>query len=328
MSNVKNKNIKNNNDLFFNVKVNKLKYTFCSIGASIYSIEYDNNLLTLTPKDKDFFIKSPQFFGKTLGLVAGRIKSEFKYNNQNFKFNETHPGLSLHGGYLNSISFEDFKYKIKEYKNKIDVIFTHSPRKGKNGFNSKINLKIIYSLNKLNNSFKIREIGYVKDDSFLNLSNHIYWNLSKDKTINDYKLKFDSIEIGTMNEELLIIGKEKTPEYLNFNRKTKLKSRLDIASKTSIGTIDHTFIFNKNNKINKCLLENKNYILKLSTDLPAMNIYCDSSLTDVKFLNRDDLYERRGIALEPQLFNLDLDSIYFKKGEKFDHYIKYQIIKK
>lgn len=315
-------------EYFFFIKVKDLIYTFCDIGASIYSIYFFDTLLTLTPSKKEEFINSPQYFGKTLGLVAGRIKSKFNYLNKEFNFKETNPNLTLHGGHLTSISFSRFTHKIKEYKNKIDVIFFLKPRKNENGFNGKVHLKITYSLNKLKNEFKIKEEAFIKEDSFLNLSNHIYWNLGNSLNINCYYLKFDAPSIGEMNDDLLIINKINTPKYLNFKRKARLESRLNIASKLKIGTIDNTFLFNKENKINKCLLETSKYKLKLKTNYPAMNIYCDSSLSPVLFLNRTDLKERRAIALEPQLFNLDLDSIYFKKGTKYSYFIDYEIIKK
>jgi len=313
---------------FFTLKVNDLEYVLCDVGASIYSIKYKDELLTLTLKDKEFFKISPQYFGKTLGLIAGRVKNEFSFNNINYKLKETSPGISLHGGNLTSISFERFKHKIKESKNKIDVIFSFSPRKNKNGFNFKINLKIIYSFSKIKNSFSIIFKENIKEESLLNLSNHIYWNLGSDKNINDYYLKFDSPFIGKMRDDLLIIDKEETIDFLNFKRKSKLKPRLDKASKTSVGTIDNTFIFNEKDKVHSCILENDKYSLKVKTNYPAMNIYVDSSLTPVSFLNRDDLKERRGIALEPQLFVLDLNSINFKKGDKYSYFIKYDIKKK
>ena len=317
-----------NNADFITVKACDLTYTFCSCGASLYSLYDGDNPLNLVLEDKDLFLKSTQYFGKTLGLVAGRLKTNFKIGDKEFKLKDSGENICLHGGDIKSLSFKNWKYEVKDRKNKIDVKFTISPRKGDEGFDGKVRINVIYSLSKKKNSFKIIFKVNVIEDSLINLSNHIYWNLSKDLTIDDYKLKFDAPKIGELDNRLLIVGTIKTPDYLRFKKKSMLKSHLDAADKTSVGTIDNTFLFNKDEgKKHTVTLENKNYKLTLKTDYPAFNIYADSSLSNVKFLNNKDLKARRGIALEPQLYDFDLDSIYFKKGEKYRHYIEYKIVR-
>lgn len=312
---------------FFKIKANEIEYVFSSCGASLYSLKVNNKDLILSLSDKEFFLKSPQYFNKTLGLVAGRIKSNFIYDNKEFSFLDTGDEICLHGGHFNSLSFKNWNYKIKEFKNKIEVKFSISSIQSKKaGFTAKNKIYVIYDLYKNKNGFKIKFKVNVKEDTFLNLSNHIYWNLNSSKDINDYYLKFNASNIGKVNDELLIVDTIVTPSYLSFKRKSKLKPHLDEAKKLKIGTIDNTFIFD--DKINKVLLENNEYKIKMKTDYKAMNIYCDSSMTDVKFNNRSELKERRAIALEPQLYVYDLSSIYFKKGDKYNHFIEYIIIEK
>ncbi len=310
---------------FFEIKVNDFEYVFSSCGASLYSLRKNNVPLILELEDKNLFIKSPQFFNKTLGMVAGRIPANYEYNGKKFNLKDTGNNICLHGGVLSSLSFKPWKYKIKEYTNKIDVIFTISPRKGENGFDGKVKIYNIYSLFKNKSGFRITQKATVKEDSLLSLSNHIYWNLNS-LDINDYSLKFQSYRVGKVNDDLLMVDTIDSPDYLLFNKKTKLKSRLDKAKKLPIGTIDNTFVFDYLD--NKVLLENEKYKIKMRTNYPAMNIYCDSSLTPVKFVNNPDLYERRGIALEPQLYLLDKDSIYYKKGDKYNRFIEYIILEK
>lgn len=310
---------------FIKVKINDFDYVFSSCGASLYSLRKNNVPLILELEDKNFFLESPQFFNKTLGLVAGRLPVDYEYNGLKYNLKNTGNNICLHGGELSSLSFKTWKYKIKESSNKIDIIFSISPRKGENGFNGKVKIYNIYSLYKNKPGFKIIQKANIKDDTLLNLSNHIYWNLNS-VNINDYYLKFDASRIGKVNDYLLLEDTIETPDYLLFNRKTKLKSRLDKAAKLAIGTIDNTFVFDY--LVNKVLMGNDKYTIKLKTDYPAMNIYCDSSLTPVKFVNNPSLFERRGIALEPQLYLLDKDSIFFKKGEKYNHYIEYIILEK
>ncbi len=306
---------------------NHLTFKFSNMGASLFSLYYDDEPLILELSDTATFLHSLQYFNKTLGLTAGRIKSEFTYKDveYHFKDDKKHPGIMLHGGEESSISFKLWKFKLRKYKNRIDVIFTYSPRRNQNGFKGKVTLYNIYSIYLDKPHFRIRQKAKIKEDTFINLSNHIYWNFNRSLTVDDYSLKFDAPYIGKCDDNLLIVDTIKTPDVLSFKKKAKLKSRLDKLEKTSIGTIDNTFLFNEKDKTHSLLLENKEYLLKMKTNYPAMNIYVDSSLTPLSFKNRSDFKARRAIALEPQKYIFDLDSIYYKKGQKYDFYIDYQI---
>ena len=311
---------------FIEIKVNELTYTFCNYGASLYSLHFDNDPLIMEIKDKEVFLSNPQFYNKTLGVVAGRIPSHIELNNEEFHLKEDGDNpFSLHGGKLDSISYKVFKYKIKESLKSINLIFSISPRKGENGFPGKVNIKITYVLDKLTSKFKIKLEGNAKEDTLLNLSNHIYWNLNSEN-INDYSLKFNASNILDIESNLLPRGIINTPNYLNFHHKRKLKGVLDIVSKKDIGTIDNTFIFD--NDINKVELSNDKYIIKMKTDLDAMNIYADSSLTPIEFINNKDFKERRAIALEPQHNVYPYTNLILRKNEKDKHYIEYKIVRR
>jgi len=311
---------------FITIKNNDLKVTLSTFGAGVYSLYFKDEPLVMELKDKEDYIKNAQFFGKTLGVVAGRIPSFIEVDGSRHHLLEDGEfPFSLHGGKLNSLSFKNFRYEIKDYSGRIDVIFKISPRKNENGFPGKCNIKIIYSLNKFKNSLKIKFKGSFKETSLLNLSNHIYWNLNRSKDVNDYYLNFNAPQIGKNREDLLIVGKIDTPEYLDFKKSRKLKPCLDKASKTCMKTIDNTFIFANEGKLNEVILQNKEYQIKMKTNYEAMNIYVDSSLTPLSFANRDDFLERRAIALEPQKFVLDLENITYRKNDKYDYSIEYLI---
>ena len=323
--NIKITNYKDNID-FIEIKTKELKYVFCNFGASLYSLRFNEVPLIMEIKDKDVFLENPQFYNKTLGVVAGRIPSLVYLNNKEYHLKEDGDNpFSLHGGKMDSLSYQVFKYKIRESLKSINVIFSISPRKGENGFPGKVNIKISYVIDKITSKFKIKLEGHAKEDTLLNLSNHIYWNLDSEN-IDDYSLKFNASNILDIESNLLPKGIIDTPNYLNFNHKRKLKGVLDIVSKKDIGTIDNTFIFD--NKINKVKLNNDKYIIKMKTDYDAMNIYTDSSLTPIEFINNEEFKERRAIALEPQHNVYPYSNLILKKGNKDKHYIEYKIVKR
>lgn len=305
-----------------------LRICLSNFGAGVYSIYYDNNLMTLTLKEKEDYLFNPCYFGKTLGVVAGRLPVDGYLNNgEAYHLLDTGNGLDLHGGDLKSLSFKSWKYKIKENENEIRIVFSIKTKDKENGFLGSALIKVAYIISKKDNKFKIKFNGKINKDCLLNLSNHIYWNFKNSKDLNGYSLKVNADRDAVMNENLLHIGIEEVPAYIDFRRMKSLKSSMNFIERNiSIGTIDNTFLF-ENNKKGNVILKNDEFLIKLKTNYPAMNIYVDNSLRDFRFLNRNDLAKRRGIALEPQLFGFDRKSICFEKGDKYNYELEYKIIK-
>lgn len=301
-----------------------LDIKFCNFGASVYSISYFSKPMILEIKDKEVFLKSPQFFGKTLGQVAGRITKKGKLNDIEYNLKaEEKDRFCLHGGEMNSLSFRVWDYRIKETDKFIDVIFLYKTRENDNGFPGKANIKIKYRVSKIGDTFSIIFNTFAKNTTLINLSNHIYWNLNNSKNVDDYSFKMNASYCGTNAKDLFIEGKEKVPDFLDFTRSKKLKKPLDYIDKNlDINTIDHTFIFDG---LGKATLKDDYTIITLKTNLPAMNIYVDSSMTPIEFKNGERLLNRRGIALEPQKFVHNFNSLILEEGKREKYYIKYSL---
>lgn len=318
---------KDNIDIII-IESKDLKFKFCNFGASLMSLYFKDDPLIMEIEDFNDFLYNPQFFNKTLGIVAGRIPSNINFNNKTYNLEKDgdYP-FCLHGGKLNSLSYKKFDYELKDDDENYNLIFKYDLKEGTNGIPGSSLVEVIYSISKKENDFKIIFKPIIHSPSLINLSNHIYWNINRSKDINDYYLKFDSPFIASMYDNLLIYSKEETPEELNFKEGKLLKDSLDIVDKSKIGTIDNTFIFNSNDETHQVILKNKDYSIELNTNYEAMNIYVDSSLTPLKFKNCDHFERRRAIALEPQKFVLPLSNITFDKDKSYNYYIEYKIRK-
>lgn len=304
-----------------------LKARLCNFGAGLLSLYFDTDPLILELKNIDDYLYSSQYYGKTLGPVAGRLYFKGDVNGKEYTLetNNEAKDYSLLGGGKKALSYKLWKYKVKESKKKIDVVFSILTKDGEAGYIGKALIKVIYSFSKIKNSFKIHFLGNVKEDTLLNLSNHTYWNFASSKDLSDYKLKINADRACLMRDDLLIYGVDDIPAFIDFRNFKKIKTSDDFIRKNvSVGTIDHTFVF-ENDKKPSVILKNDKYVLKMTNNYPAMNIYLDNSLTDVKFKNRDDFTYRRGIALEPQFINLDHRSIEFLAGDTYDKFIEYKI---
>lgn len=304
-----------------------IKVVFSNYGASVFSLHYDNDPMILEFKDKNEFLSSKQYYGKTLGVVAGRMPCDGELDGKEYHLVETDEGTNfcLHGGAQNSISYKPWKYSIKDNVNEIKVIFDIKTKRNENGFPGSGSFRITYILSKTTNKFKIKFNAKTNNSTFVNLSNHIYWNFNRSLNLNDYSLKMNAPSYGVLRNDLLIIGLDDVPLFLDFTRAKKLKSSLDfIADNVFVKTIDNTFLFDGKGRV---VLKNNEYKLQLDTDYPAMNIYLDSSMTPVEFANRNDFKERRGIALEPQLFGYNIPSTILRKGNKYQYNVVYSIKK-
>lgn len=303
-----------------------IKCIFSNFGASTYSLRYYNEPMILELDDKEEFLYSNQYFNKTLGVTAGRVKNGITFLGKecSFKYLIPNTNFTLHGGDSHSISFKAWDYKVKEDETKIDVVFKIKTDENENGIPGKLKIEVLYRVFK--NSDRIKIIFKVKGlkDSLVNLSNHIYWNFFSSKDINDYYLKFKASHYGAMDKNLLVIKEAETPSYLDFSKGKKLKDSLEyIKNNIHPNTIDDTFVFDEEGKV---ILRNEDVTLKMKTNYKAMNIYVDSSLTDVKFKNIDWRNERRAIALEPQEFIFDLEACTLKKDQKLKKFIDYKFV--
>lgn len=301
-----------------------LKATLVSFGAGVYELSFNNHPVILTLKDIDDYLYSSQYYGKTLGTVAGRLKKDGLIDgNEYHLIPESGQNFALHGGMLKSISYKNWEYKIKESNKKLDVIFSLTTRNNECGYPGKVRIYVTYSFLKDKDEFKIFYKATTPSDAvFCNLSNHMYFNFDT-HDISDYYLKMNVDQVAVTEPNLLIVDKEKVPAHLDFNKAAKLNKRMDYIEKHDFKkTIDDTFIFSS--MPGKIILQNNDIKLDITTDCSSLNIYVDNSLTPVKFKARNDYSLRRGIALEPQRFILNKDEIILHKGEVYKNYIDYK----
>jgi len=324
-------NIENykNGVVFINVFNDKnLSVVLSNYGAGMYALRYDEKPLILEIEDKDTWLEESSFYGKTLARVAGRIPVDGELDGLKYHLDETMADYCLHGGKMNSLSFKAWNYEIKECVNKTDVIFTITSKSKDCGFPGLVKLKVIYEIYANNNNFKIIYKGSTPTATLLNMSNHAYYNFNNSKDVSDYSLKVAASKYGEMDQTSFIRETNRIPWYLDFNRATKLDSRLDyLERKTWVKTIDNTFLFDEvNPKKPQVILKNSDFKLTLFTSYPTLNIFCDNFHKPIKFKQfEEETNGRRALALEPQLYDLDLDSIKLRKSEKYNHFILLKI---
>lgn len=306
-----------------------LRAVFSTVGAGVYSLSLHGKNLILQPKDKDVYLSSPQYFGKTVGRVIGRLPGRISILHKEYDLLSGEDGLCLHGGGDKGLAFRDFSGIVVSKENAIGVEFTYVSPDGECGFPGQLTTKVSYFIPKDANELIIRHEATTTKETIVSISNHMYWNIFSDEDVNGYRLTVHSSRVGVFKDGTrLIVGSKPVPEYLDFKNGLLLKDSLDRIQKQKgeIDTLDHAFLFDQiENDQPKVLLESSKARIECYTDYDGVNLYVDTTNSPVLFENGQP-YGRRAIAIEPQCFPLE-DRI-LVPGQVYSHEIRYRIIEK
>ena len=265
-----------------------LKVEFLNLGAIIKKIELkdkngDIKNIVLGYEDVEKYRENPAYFGAIIGRTAGRIKDgDLNLTDVIYKLDINNNGNTLHGG---KISISHRFWSVETIEN--GLCFSIKSHNLDNGYPANVEIKVSYILN--NNELLIKYFVIADRLTYLNLTNHSYFNLSgnSNNTIYEDILKIDS-------DYLIGIDKNSIPckiinldnNIFDFKNSKKLKEffKADNEQKSLANNgIDHPYIFN--NKIGKLEIENLETGIKMlvETDNPAVMIYTANYLQDIGF---------------------------------------------
>ena len=265
-----------------------LKVEFLNLGAIIKKIELkdkngDIKNIVLGYEDVEKYRENPTYFGAIIGRTAGRIKNgDLNLTDVIYKLDINNNGNTLHGG-KKSISHRFWNVETIEN----GLCFSIKSHNLDNGYPANVEIKVSYILN--NNELLIKYFVTADRLTYLNLTNHSYFNLSgnTNNTIYEDILKIDSDYLIGIDKNFIpckIINLDNN--IFDFKNSKKLKEffKADDEQKSLANNgIDHPYIFN--NKIGKLEIENLETGIKMSveTDNPAVVIYTANYLQDIGF---------------------------------------------
>nr|MDA3849788.1 galactose mutarotase [Spirochaetaceae bacterium] len=117
------------------------------------------------------------FFGASVGRYANRIKdSRFDIDGKSYQLVENDRGNQLHGG-PEGFHRQLFQQEIQEETDRVAIHFTRTSPHGEMGYPGNLEVRFSYILTDENEL--IMEFAATTDKvSYVNLTNHAYWNLS------------------------------------------------------------------------------------------------------------------------------------------------------
>ena len=290
-----------------------LKVILSSLGASIVSISFNDELMTLVPLNLEDLKRNDIYYGKTIGPISNRIKDGLiNIDNKEYHLPLNEEGISNHSGLL-GLSNKLFVSSTSSYR----AIFTYQQKI--NDIN--ISYGIAYTLNE-DNSLRIDYIVRTSDKFMISLTNHPFFTLGESSLDNLSLVVKSDAYIESDKESLL--SKELKPliDCLDFNNEKLIIKDIDDSYLTNHKSKGHDHSFRLIDK--NIILKSSKYELDINTDYDFVHLYTDNYSDHVKTKN-SGLTIRRGAAIE--CVDNYLDRPIVSKDEVYQRYIVYRFRK-
>lgn len=199
-----------------------MQVSLSSCGAGIRDVLVpDNNgvarTVTLRPMDESNMFNT--YHGKTVGRTAGRIKDAcFTIDGKTAHLAKNNKGVDdLHGG-TEGIHARVFSYQVEEGKDSTKVIFKYRSPDGAGGYFGNVDIVVTYVVCENENDFSIIYDATTDEKTLLNLTNHVYWNMSGDlrETVENQIMYLSAPYYASLDERLIITGKVPVNEVMDF----------------------------------------------------------------------------------------------------------------
>lgn len=291
---------------------NGIEVGFNSAGASIAYVltpdRYGNfkNIALTLPEPKDY-LKNEIYAGATVGPVAGRIKEGIlPILDQTYHLCRNDGNNTLHSGEKN---FAHVIWKITDFRNnenEVSLRFSYMAPDGENGFPGNRKVSVEYILNRLNQLI-ISYTAETDKPTYLNITNHCYWNLSGNFNSDAYdhilKINADAVYYNDI-QFLPIECVDVKNSPFNFLAPRKIRDAFlyfsDHEQLQLNKGFNHAYLIKGDEAV---LLsdDESGRTLTLSTDYPCVVFYSGGFLDQVSdTINQQKLVAGSGLAFEAQ----------------------------
>ncbi len=293
-----------------------------TLGAILHKFSYKGHDIVVGHDRYEDYIPdlSDAYFSEVVGPFANRIaNASFAIGDRRFSLEKNNGENNLHSG---SKNFGSKYWKIESTDESSVRLSLESREEG--GFPGNHHAEVEYSLSsdgELSISYSVSS----DDICPVNVTNHAYFNLDGTGDIKAHKLTIGAsryLEVDSALIPLSVMDTAGTP--FDFQSGAMIASRRD-------GKYDHCFIFDKGGKLS---LENDEYVLTVSTDLPAIQVYTGEFLSS-KAPGKDGktIGAFSGVALESEFYpdfpnHPDYPGFYTEPGKPFMSKTVFHLVRK
>ncbi|MDO4938676.1 MAG: aldose epimerase family protein [Lachnospiraceae bacterium] len=305
------------------------------IGADIVKIivpDKDGNPVdvALGYDEPEHYVTNKTTFGAIVGRYANRIGgAQFTLNGVTYKLDVNDNDNCLHGGFNKWYSRTWFP-TANEADN--SVTFRLFSPDGDQGMPGNATISVTYKLTD-DNALSIRYEAVSDKDTYFNLTNHNYFNLSGEgtETMTDHTMWIDADKATAIDSQLIPTGEIVNIKgtALDFTTEKVISKDID-ADEEAIklgGGFDHNFILN-NPSLSKPFARvsspRTGIVMEVFTDLPAVQFYSGNFMgSDPNGKGGKAYAYRSGFALETQYYpdtpnHPDFPGSLFRAGEKLE----------
>lgn len=276
------------------------------------------------------YINNDGYFGATVGRYANRIKNaSFELNGNTYALFANEGKNTLHGGK------SGFDKKIWNYEIIGDnsVKFSYLSADGEEGFPADLNVSVTFTLQQ--HKLSIEYKADADAPTYINMTNHIYFNLSGEKTIKDHYLKLYSYEYTPTDDNMIptgeILSVINTP--LDFTYHSAIGQNINNDSLKIHKGYDHNYILSKEpDGLAATLISRKSgIIMHCRTTQPALMLYTGNHITRRTGLNGEVYKKFKGVCLEAQHcpdspHNTHFPQTLLMPGEQYKQQTSYEFI--
>ena len=238
------------------------------------------------------------YFGSTCGRYANRIKAaSFQINGEKFHLNKNDGNNTLHGG-LKGFDKHIWDSAIKDNK----LLLSRTSPDMEEGYPGKLKINIFYSLNEMND-LTIEYTAKTNKPTFVNLTNHTYFNLKGSGDILNHKIQIHSDCYTVVDNEAIPTGEIRPVQNTEMDLRTPIKIGQNIKNVQGLG-YDHNYclnqISNKTNTAVEVIDPESGRILSCITNQPGVQFYSGNFLNGIKGKQDANYQKHAGFCLETQ----------------------------
>ncbi|MDC6352563.1 galactose mutarotase [Zeaxanthinibacter sp. PT1] len=240
---------------------------------SLLSGDHESIDLVVGLNDPEDYKNDENSLGACIGRFAGRISGGgFMLDGTFYRLAEEN-GVHLHGG---NKGFAKREWTILEVSEgpEPSVSLGYSSEHMEEGYPGKLNCRVTYTLK--NNGLEIVHRATTDRPTIVNLTNHSYFRLDKEDTIEHYRLQLNCHEYLETGADLIPTGAIKTVKGTEF----------DFLQAKPIGQVklDTPFVLGKSSgTIAELHSDSSGIRMTVQTNQPALIVYRPENLTAICF---------------------------------------------
>ncbi len=319
---------------------NEYSVHILTLGATLNSFiakdKNGENLDVLLGFDSvEDYLELSDYQGATVGPVANRIGgASFDIGAKHYELVANEKDVTcLHSG--GEFSFALWNAVVVDSD---AVEFGYTSPDGQGGFPGETSVKVIFSL-KDDNKLTIKYEAVSDRDTFINLTNHAYFNLKGygNGTILDHTMQINAEKYTPVDEMSIPYGRNDSVEGtpFDFRKPVMIGDRIDDDNEqlNFTGGFDHNFcVSGEIGELRPCaeaFCAESGIKMNVYTTLPGVQFYAGNFLNGTAGKKGVPMEKRSGFCLETQYYpdtpnKPDFPQCFFKAGEKYESETVYE----